>query len=520
MQSRELTYRGQESKTCMHQNSKSAIRLSELRPKPVVSTYWRGPSDALVGWRPAGSDVNTDTPPGLPPVSARLSPASPTSRVLILIVVFCALMAPQIAQATTADRIDGGATQLACDLPASLATPGGRVLHTDRPPSPINMMDDRYWGLSAAVTGYRATGVPLVALSSGVIGPGGGIDDIGIYYFIPKLSVATGWTLNRSIVAFYAILLGAAFCLGTAGFLLYFGAFASRLIAVLALAGLTVIVYKLGDVYTAQFAVPVSVIPWALLLVRCKNRVLPVFFLASGILIGVANYIRAQSGTAVLFALLALAVFQFHGTKKGKLLLLACLIVGLLTPRVFFQRAVTRRDAFIRTQCPSYAAISVGHPLWHPVYLGFGYLQNNVGIAWNDIVAWKRVQAIAPGTLYGSTEYERILRHEVFTLLRRQPLFVFMTLASKAGVILCFILMFANLGLPAALLWPKPWPIELSFWAAIAFSAIPGLLVMPLPVYMVGLFSVATLYGVVSLGFALRADGHEPGDNIPLQVQP
>jgi hypothetical protein len=113
------------------------------------------------------------------------------------------------------------------------------------------------------------------------------------------------------------------------------------------------------------------------------------------------------------------------------------------------------------------------------------------------------VQSLAPGTLYGSDAYEKILRQQVLFLVRRYPKLVFYTLAAKLGVISSLFLLSANVGLIAARLGRRPTGLEAAFWVGIVFNSFFGVWVLPVAAYLVGFISFAMLYGIVSLDFAL-----------------
>ena len=104
------------------------------------------------------------------------------------------------------------------------------------------------------------------------------------------------------------------------------------------------------------------------------------------------------------------------------------------------------------------------HALWHSVYIGLGYLSNEVVTSYNDQVAYDKVQSLVPGTLYESPEYHHILRQQVGLIVWQHPQLVLYTVAAKLGVIGAMFLVFANVGLIAAERVRKPLGLELPFW--------------------------------------------------------
>lgn len=399
-----------------------------------------------------------------------------------------------------------GSSLKTCDLVVALGSPGSRTLPRQPIPTHINIMGTRYWDLVYTVDGSRETGVPLVQLNGSVLGPAGGPDDVGSFYVIPKLAILLGVAVSRGIDLFYGGLVLLALLASLWGFFLLYEGPLRRSVAILGLALLAALAYRVGDVYLFHFATAIVAVPWMFVLARRSGGPgLPIFLFLMGLLIGAANAIRSHSGTAALIFLCSILLFQLSAKRRWKLALLLCLTAGFLVPKLFFARLVAERNAFLIAQCPTYRTLTAQHPLWHTVYAGFGYLQNDYGLRWDDTASYRQVQTIAPGTVYASEAYEQILKHEVFQFAHRHPRFILMTLASKAGITLCVLLLGANVGLLAAARHPKSWPIELSFWLAMAFSSLPALVAIPAPEYLLGLISFALLYGIVSLVFALES---------------
>jgi hypothetical protein len=396
---------------------------------------------------------------------------------------------------------EASAGQPVCRLPVAVGAPGSRYLPADRLPTHINIMGTRYWDLVYTLNGYQKTAIPLVAINGSVLGPGGTIDDVGSYYLLPKLANMFGWPMGRTIDLFYSSLLLVGFLTSVAGFFRLHRSLLPRTVTVLGLTMLTAVSYKIGDVYVFCFVTAAIAVPWTLVLIRQKSErgiQLGVFVFSLGVLAGLANAARNHAGTSPLIFIGLLLLFGISASRARKLILFLCLLSGVLLPKVFFSRLAAERDAFLISQCPEYAGLPRQHPLWHAVYMGLGYLQNDYGLRWDDGVTYRMVQSVAPGTTYGSDQDERILKGAVFSFIRQHPKFVLMTLASKFGVILAFVVISANFGLLAAAASPKPWPVELAFWAALVFSSLPGFIAIPEPAYLLGLTSFSALYGIVS----------------------
>jgi hypothetical protein len=102
------------------------------------------------------------------------------------------------------------------------------------------------------------------------------------------------------------------------------------------------------------------------------------------------------------------------------------------------------------------------------------------------------------------------LRHDVLGVIKEHPSLVLFNIFAKLGIVLGIIIVFANLGLVAAFLYPKPWQVELALWGALAVSAGPLVIMAPLPMYSLGVITMSVLYGIVSLDHALAVRKFEP----------
>jgi hypothetical protein len=158
----------------------------------------------------------------------------------------------------------------------------------------------------------------------------------------------------------------------------------------------------------------------------------------------------------------------------------------------------------LKAHQPNYHPVLRQHPFWHTVYIGLGYLSNDYGLAYKDIVAAKKAHELAPDAPYCSPEYETALKTAVIDLLRKDPVFVVGTLLAKFGAVLVYFLFAANFGLLAAIRYPKSWAVEVAFVAGLAFNALFGLVAVPRLSYLEGFIAFAMLYGVISLDVALQ----------------
>ena len=377
-------------------------------------------------------------------------------------------------------------------------------------PAVINIMPSRYRGLSDALWGYQKTHVWLVGFNGTSFGPAGAPDDLGSFYLIPRIAVLFNAPLDRAIDGFYLSILAIGLVSGAVGLWLSLNTNLGRGAALIWVLVVALWACRAGDVYIVSAAVPLTAVPWLMWVMkkRAERFLLPMLLLVEGLAAGIAHTIRSQSTTALLIFTICLLLFYFTIPAKRKVLLVTVLIAGFLVPQLCLRAIVAKRDAFLEAASSGRTEFANRHVLWHNVYIGFGFLSNQYVPAYDDSLAIARVQKVASGVIFGSVEYERVLRTEVFQLLRHHPVLVATTLAAKAGVMLCLFLAVVNVGLLAAARYPKRWPVELGFWLAIAFNSLPGLLVMPASTgYTLGFVTFSCLYAITSTDFALSMVG-------------
>jgi len=259
--------------------------------------------------------------------------------------------------------------------------------------------------------------------------------------------------------------------------------------------------FSQGAIYNIPSSITIAIIPLFLYFAKGRKLSLPfVFFLSwAGVVIGVGNYLRVHAGTGVLIFMAIILLCYLQISRKQKIGLVILVAVTVLAPMVYFDHVLSQRDAYLRKNNPTYERVPTRHVLWHSIYIGFGFLNNEYGIRCKDEIVIERVRLISPETIYLSKKYETILKKEVFSFITRHPLFVARTIFAKFGVICLSILIFANVGLIAVALHRKCWQVEIAFWSAIIFNSLFGVLVIPEERYLTGLITFATLYGIFSI---------------------
>jgi hypothetical protein len=378
----------------------------------------------------------------------------------------------------------------------------GKLISQDHLPMRVDI--GRYTNLRAAVEGYTRTGVLLTSIDHGRLSAAGYEDDVAIFALV---SAAARWLhleLNGAIYLLFLSLIGLSLLSGTCGVFALTRSRMERAFGVLILFAIVVIGYRFGgDIYMFPALVPVALVPWAIYFAtQGSDRGLLVYAIGAGLLLGCFRFLRIDSIIPTLALVVLLTAFGLGRRRQTKVLSLLALAIAFLAPGFLVSRLIHSRDAYLQTEVPGYSAALGRHPIWHNIYIGMGFLSNPYAAGYCDQVAIDAVEAAAPGTAYMSPAYESVLKSKILEWLKLHPAFVLFSVFSKTAVAFLMLLVAANLGLIAAVRHPKPRIIEVAFWSAMALSAIPGILAVPVPKYMTGLLAFAIMYSSCSIAFA------------------
>ncbi len=372
----------------------------------------------------------------------------------------------------------------------------------------MDLMSWRLGNLQATIDGFAASGVPLVTRVGSAFGKADLSDDPGLYLFAGPLGAWFGLDAARAATLFFLLILSLSCLVGSAGVWKAFLTPAGRAVGTLALIALTLVAWRIGDVYMVSAATLMAPIPWLLHVRRtARPRAVLAFAAATGLFAGASNLVRSHSGTAL--AVVALAAFALAASIPARLRATAAavLLAGMLIAPAGLTLVHRHREAFLSTVATIPPAAASGHPLWHSIYIGLGYVPNGHGITYRDEVAFAFVKERDPGALSGSEESESILRREVFRLAAADPAFVARNVGAKLLAIACYLLAFANIGLVSLILARPPWRELVPLLLGLAFTALPGVLVVPMPGYLLGFIAMSTLTGIYGIDawFSKRA---------------
>ncbi len=369
----------------------------------------------------------------------------------------------------------------------------------------LPIMEYRHDCLQWAYDALQAVHVPLVQKTGETFGPAAVGDDKGACYFIPLLAQAWGIPLESAINGFFVFFLYGALAMAFLGFCLLFKTWQARVWALTALIFFK-INNQLWDVYLLGSFTVLALVPLFLLLEGRRGRAWGwvAGLVTAGLVCGYSDKIRSNSGTAVvLFILLFLGLSRILGTKRKwgyGILLLAF----FLLPYWHFGKMEKQRDEFLAQKTGNSVEMNTGHSIWHPVYIGLGYLSNPYGIQYLDRFAYEKAESINPKVVHFSREYEQILKDQVFQIVKNDPGFVLKTMALKTLKLLYYALKFGNIGWLALLFWRPSWRVWVPFAVLGLFTALPSLLVVPNVSYASGFIAAAVVFGILSTGMAFE----------------
>ncbi len=363
--------------------------------------------------------------------------------------------------------------------------------------------------LELLLKGLQKTNVPLIEFDGTQLLPAAMADDIGMYILIPKLASLLSWDIKTTIAIFFPALMFIACCFNIWGFLRLFHSWQARCIAIAGSLALAKISLTSMDVYCAPAALVLALTPWALYYLQKEISVgSRFFFLFAGLACGLSHYIRGYSGTTLLLLIGILLLRNHKFSLPDKIISFGTLACGYALVFAYFTSCLNQYQAFVNEELPQYAWVQPHHPFWHTIYAGFGFISNDLNLAFNDTAPGQRVFAIDPTLQTNSSagpwdiplshqKYEAILRAEVFSLIKHHTFYVVRVMVAKFGLLLFYLLLFANFGL--FFISCLSASVTTAFGVALCWSALPGLIAIPNFLYLTGYSTLAGLFGLICL---------------------
>jgi hypothetical protein len=371
----------------------------------------------------------------------------------------------------------------------------------------MSLSGGRYPHLIATLAGYLKTGIPLVEYDETKYLPCITNDDIGIYLFIPKIVKFFNISLDTAIDLFFYGIISLSIVCGIIGFFLYYKSWIARAISIVGLGGAFHLMISIGDVYSVGPACMIGIIPFFLYLMNENSIYLNIFLFFSGAILCFANYTRAFSGIPVVLFMLTLLLFH---SKKNYLVTvrhISLLFCGMLSFQLYISNLYKQYEHFAKNNIEGDIDIRKNHVFWHTLYCGFGFLKvmNSDNIEFEDSSGYRKIAAIDPEVMHQfHPKYNDLMKNEVLNLMIFQRFFVIITLFAKLGVLIFFLLKYANLGLIVAWYYPKGFALEIAYWIMLLFNALYPLVAIPLGVYTINFMVAGIVYGITSLNYAIE----------------
>ena len=365
------------------------------------------------------------------------------------------------------------------------------------------IMECRFVTLQKIVAAMEKIQIPFVGFDGSKFVPFLTFDDVGLYLFVPKIVQFFNVSLQQAIDIFFYSQIGVAFVLGLIGFLLLFKAkISTQIVSCLSFClFLRLIFYQLYDVYNEYLVSFLSIIPLFLYfaLRNSDSKFFNYFLVFAGIIIGFSHYVRTYSSLPVLGFIMCMVVLHANLEFIKKIILLACLFLGIFISSCYFEHAIKLYRNFAQTHFKEFDSLQTKHVFWHQVYIGFGFLKfnNKDDIRWDDAFGDYKVRQINPDVSISQTsDYERILKNEVIKLIKTQLYFVIWTIFSKLGILLFYLLFFANFGLFAFYYSVRRYDLIIAFLCTFGLSSITPLLTLPTPQYALSFICCAFVFGL------------------------
>jgi hypothetical protein len=373
----------------------------------------------------------------------------------------------------------------------------------------VTLESSRQAGIAGSIAVLDRGGPPLVVHRGGTYLPANEGDDEGIYLALGELG---HWTGSHDPIglfkAFSGAAMGAVAALAAPVAFLLLDSLALALLAPLGvLASFPFLTNR--DVYFTNAWIVLVGLPlaWLALERPWRWRHVALALGAGALAASCCNAIRSHSATGVAVALAAVALLR-SGPWRAR-------IAALAVVAVCYAAVDPIGLSIVRSHAYSEAHVSptdrpAAHSLWHPTYLGLGYLPNRWGIRWSDRVGEETVHRIDPHAAYLSPRYEQILRRQYLSIVRHHPFWVARLYAVKLAALVWdavkhggVLALFLPVALAAARDRRRLGVRLLLLLPALVLAAIPPLLTLP-TTYDSGVIACLDLVGALALGAVVR----------------
>jgi hypothetical protein len=368
--------------------------------------------------------------------------------------------------------------------------------------------DGRFIHLEFVRNGFNKTGAPWVEYDGKQLIPFCAVDDIGIYWIIPRIGHIMNCSVENAICLFFYGIAVFAWLVGLVSFFLVYRTIPQRTVAAVGLTALLVLTLYIGDVYILYSAAVMAIMPLGMYLCLTDNKLLfyGLFGTFIGFFVGIAHFCRSYSGIPPLLFILVLCWLQFDRAYWKKIILTSFIFIGFLAVALFVGQEKKKYHAFIQKSYPTVTLNQYEHGTWHTIYCGLGFFKfmNKQHIEWSDSYVHKFVEMQLSRQENTGLKGEQILKAEVFNIIKNESNFVICSLFGKLGILILLLLLSANIGLMAALIFRKSFIVDISFLLALCSSAVFPILAMPFLTYGLSFIACAVIYSIVSINHAIQ----------------
>ena len=369
-------------------------------------------------------------------------------------------------------------------------------------------MPCRSHSLKATVDGFYRSGVDLIAYNDkcnveeiNSFSPAGLTENLGSYYFFPKLSILLNIDVGSLAVFSYSLIVVISYLSFLIASFYLFSNSKIKIIANLFFLILSFLFIGINDYYVIAGALPMAFFPWLFIIKEKRFLYAFFFFFISILIISILDLFRSHSGTAlILIFLINICFFSKHLKLYNKVLLISIIVITKISVNYIFNLEVINRVEFLNSLKDNYPYDIQGYRLlWHNIYYSLGFLNNNLGYdQWqshipSDTYSLMKALSINPNITLYSKEYDIILRNETFRFIIENPVFFLKSLSAKFGVLVLYFLIFCNIGLLYFKHLLNNKEMYIYIFTGLLFNSLFGILVLPEYQYLMG-FIFFSLY--------------------------
>ena len=377
-------------------------------------------------------------------------------------------------------------------------------------PQLFQTMPCRIEGYKAALEGFNVTDIHLIAYNdicnngNNILSPSGYTDHVGSYLYIPFLSKLFNLSIENTAALFFSFYGTLCILISLVGLFYFYNSKFAKIYGMVFITTIGLLCIFISDTYCFYGLTSLALITWwskIKELEKINYKKLVLLFLFTGLIISFSNTVRGNSGDDVLISILIITIF-FTVKDKKKFRIISIFIIFIPIFLVNFQISDLKNKArnylMKNEETVERFDLNFVRATWHNAYYSLGYLSidnKDVPIP-SDTFSVKKAQEINPKVKVYSAEYEKILKNEYFKFVKKYPFLFIQILASKAGVIFLYFLIFFNIGIYYLFKHRIRAETFLFFIPGIIFNSAFGIATEPNYTYLLGLFAYSSLFAI------------------------